>query len=272
MNKFTVTKASGAIEDFQENKIYSSIKRARVPAHFQQDLVEKVKRKLTPQIATKQIQKIITNELKKTNYPEGRYNLKSAIMKLGPTGFPFEKYIANILRVYGYNTKTNLILAGRCVHHEVDISAHKDDKHILVECKYHNQLGNKSDIKVALYAFARYDDLVSAQNHRSRFHQGWLVTNTKCTTDAIHYANCVGLKITAWSYPAEECLQKIIEDKKLYPITCLSSLVDSEISVLLSKDIVTINEIGQSDYFGKILNIPQSRVVKIQKEANTLLE
>ena len=54
-----------------------------------------------------------------------RYSLKRAIMSLGPQGFPFEQYLAALLRHYGYRTYTNQIFAGQCITHEIDVVAEK---------------------------------------------------------------------------------------------------------------------------------------------------
>jgi len=57
--------------------------------------------------------------------------------------------------------------------------------------------------------------------HGQAVMQGWLVTNTRCTSDAIQYAECVGLRIMSWRYPATGSLEKMIEEKRLYPATIL---------------------------------------------------
>ncbi len=44
-----------------------------------------------------------------------KYHLKNAIMELGPTAFPFEKFIAGILEAEGYQTLTDQIVQGNCV-------------------------------------------------------------------------------------------------------------------------------------------------------------
>ena len=110
-------------------------------------------------------------------------------MGLGPTGFPFEKYIAEILKEYGYATKVGEVVKGYCVSHEVDVIAQKGKECFMIECKYHNKRGRRLDVKVAMYIYARFLDIKRAQEkikeHKKHFHQAWLVTNTKCTREAI---------------------------------------------------------------------------------------
>ncbi|GAI02479.1 unnamed protein product, partial [marine sediment metagenome] len=59
-------------------------------------------------------------------------------MDMGPEGFVFEKYIAKILREYGFITEVGRILNGHCVNHEVDVIAKKENQVCMIECKYHN--------------------------------------------------------------------------------------------------------------------------------------
>ena len=49
-------------------------------------------------------------------------------MKLGPTGYPFEDFIAKLLQADGYETKVRQILKGECITHEIDVIAEKNNK------------------------------------------------------------------------------------------------------------------------------------------------
>ena len=66
------------------------------------------------------------------------------------------------------------------------------------------------------------------RDHDTKFHEAWLVTNTKLTLDAIRYAVCVGMKAIGWSYPDEDNLQSLTEKFGLHPLTCLTSLNSSQ--------------------------------------------
>ena len=80
-------------------------------------------------------------------------------MQLGPSGHPFEEYIGDILTAKGYDTKVSQILRGACITHEVDVIARTDSRHIMIECKFHNAPGTKSDVQTALYTHARFMDI-----------------------------------------------------------------------------------------------------------------
>ena len=199
-----VVKATGETEPFSEIKIRSSIKRAGIPQKIQEEVVEHIKSKLYENIPTKEIYRHILEFLGQSSHPFNgtKYNLKQGIMDLGPTGYPFEDYISEILKSQGHTTQTRQILRGNCVSHEIDVIAEKDGKRIAVEAKFHNGLGTRSDVHVALYTKARFDDI----KEKNDLDEAWIVTNTKATSDAITYAECNGIKVIGWNYPEKEVL------------------------------------------------------------------
>src|SRR3989344_4923620 len=161
-----VVKASGQKEPFSEIKVRNSIRRAGIPKDLQEEVLTHVKTKIYENIHTSEIYKHITEFLEASPQPfnKTKYTLKQAIMDLGPTGYPFEDYVAEILKSEGYQTHVRQILEGQCVSHEVDIIAQKDDKKILIEAKFHNSPGTRSDVHVSLYTKARFDDLKDSYN------------------------------------------------------------------------------------------------------------
>jgi len=256
-----IIKASGEKEKFEEEKIFQSLKRAGADSELAQKICQRVAKYTKPGMNTDDIFEQIRVCLEKENpILAARYNLKNAIMRLGPTGFPFEKFIAEILKEYGYETKTGEQVKGYCVTHEVDVIAKKEKEHFMVECKYHNSRGIKSDIKVALYTYARFLDIKKVwekmPGHQYFFHQAWLVTNTKCTSQAIRFAKCQGLKIISWHYPKGESLNDLIEEKGLYPITILPSLSEfarkklAQNNIILAKDLLRYSEQDLVKTFG----------------------
>lgn len=238
-----VLKASGELEPFSEEKVRSSLQRARAESQTIEKIVAHVKNELYEGISTQKIYSHIFDLLRKEKSNlVSRYNLKEAIMELGPTGFPFEKFVAGILAAYNYVVEVGKIVEGKCVSHEIDIIAQKENEHFMIECKFHNRPGTKTDVKAALYVYARFLDVQNAwlatPGHRQKFHQAWLVTNTKVTSEAIDYTRCVGLKLISWDYPPEGSLRFLIEKSGLHPLTALESLSPSEKRRLLAQGIV----------------------------------
>lgn len=228
-----VIKASGDKEDFNPRKIYKTLIEAGASRGLAQEITYAIRKKTHEGITTHKILEIVLSKLK--NHPgiRDRYDLKRAIMSLGPSGFPFERYFADILKEYGYETSVGNMLKGKRIMHEVDIVA-KDTKNkkYMIECKYHNEPGKPTKLQPALYTYARFLDLAK------HFDQAWLATNTKCSKDAKAYALGVGLKITSWKYPEKESLIKLIEAKKLYPVTILKNLDTKSRHKLFQADIV----------------------------------
>lgn len=261
MNIINVVKASGDLEVFNEDKLRKSISRAGVPQSLQDETLNHIKSRLRDNIPTSEIYSHILEFLGKSDSPYliAKYSLKKAIMDLGPTGFPFEKFISRILAGQGYQVKTDVIISGVCVAHEVDVVAEKEDSKIMIECKFHNKLGNRTDIKVALYVMARYQDLTAGFLNRSnamRFNQVWLVTNTKCSQEVIVYAKCMGMKIVSWGYPENGNLQDLVEKQKLHPITCLNNINSAQKKILLDNNIILAKDLFDNPLFLDLLNLP----------------
>ncbi|MEK7120896.1 MAG: ATP cone domain-containing protein [Patescibacteria group bacterium] len=272
----TVIKADGTIEDFSEEKLLSSIKRAGVPSTLHKQVLEHVRKHVYDNIPTYEIYKHIEEFLEENDEPYVRtkYSLKSALMELGPTGFPFEVYVSEVLKAQGFQTEVGTFLLGKCVNHEVDIVAKKAsgpeghparrEEKIFVECKFHNKPGIKSEIHVSLYTKARFDDL--KQKHG--FSKAMLVTNTKVTSDALSYALCENIEVMSWTYPENASLRELIEKYKLYPITQLSFLSSSQKQELLAKDVVLIKQICANPSLLNQIYIPPNKKDEIIKEAN----
>lgn len=231
--QLNVLKASGEREPFSEEKVRFSLQRAGAGSDLITKILAHVKGELYEGIPTQKIYAHIFDLLKHEKLPlASRYNLKEAIMQLGPTGFPFERFVAGILAVNGYQVEVDKIVEGKCVAHEIDIAAQKTGENFMIECKYHNRPGTKTDVKVALYVQARFLDV------QNTFNQGWLVTNTKATIEACDYARCVGLKLISWDWPPGESLRDLIEKSGLHPITALESISHSDKQRFLSQGIV----------------------------------
>ncbi|HXX56992.1 MAG TPA: restriction endonuclease [Thermodesulfovibrionales bacterium] len=247
----TVTKSSGRDEAFDVRKLADSLIRSGASSDAAFAIAERVENEIGPSSHTRHIFKLAKRLLKQQNHVSGmRYSLKRAIFALGPSGYPFEKYFARVLKAYGYAVELDKFIEGYCVTHEVDVVAHKDDEHFMIECKYHNEGGKPTDVKIALYVHSRFADINKAyelKRQATMMSQGWLVTNTRCTSDAIQYASCVGLKIVSWRYPEKESLETMIEEKRLYPVTILPSARKDALEVLFRNDIILVKDIADTD-------------------------
>lgn len=259
-----VIKASGEKEAFSEDKLKDSIKRAGIPPNLQQEVIAHVKSKLYENIPTSEVYRHITEFLGRQPHLKSKYSLKQAIMDLGPTGYPFEDYVSEILKAKGYITQVRSILTGKCVNHEVDVIAQKQNSEkLMIEVKFHNTSGIRTDVHVSLYTKARFDDL----KEKYKFDRAWLFTNTKITSDALSYALCTNMGVVSWSYPQNESLRDLIEEHKLYPITILSSLSQAQKQTLLENHIVLVKDVCKNKENLDILGLHLDKKNQIHKEA-----
>jgi hypothetical protein len=249
----TIVKASGRQEEFDIRKLVDSLIRSGASEDVAQEIAQKVSGQITPRLRTKHIFRKARKLLHKYNRAaDMRYSIKRAIYALGPAGYQFEQYFARILKEYGYAVEVNRIMNGYCVTHEVDVFAVKENSGFIIECKYHSDGGIPTDVKTALYIHSRFADIKrgyeASLGNCVRIIEGWLVTNTRCSSDAIKFAECMGLRIVSWRYPQREGLEKMIEDKRLYPVTILTSVRRNILDILflnkfiLAKDIADIDQ------------------------------
>jgi len=151
-NKIVVTKASGATEPFSIKKLRNSLERAKATSEEINSIIDELLPKLYQGISTKKIYSDAFRLLRNQSKPHAaRYYLKRGIMELGPSGFPFEKFIGELFKHQGYMVQVGAIVQGKCVKHEIDVIAEKENQIILMECKFRNQPGISVDVKIPLY-------------------------------------------------------------------------------------------------------------------------
>lgn len=259
-----VLKATGQIESFSEDKLRLSIQRAGIPKELIENVVIHVKSNLYDQIPTREIYKHVTEFLENSPHPYARtkYSLKQAIMDLGPTGYPFEDYISEILKVEGYETMVRQIITGKCISHEIDLVVTKNNISSMVECKFHNMPGTKSQVHVSLYTKARFDDIKEKHN----LADVWLVTNTKITPDALRFAICSNMKVISWDYPENGSFRDLIEKYKLHPITMLTSLSQNQKQLLAGSHVVLAKDVCKNPSSLDILGLPEDKKNSILSE------
>ncbi|MBO3115972.1 restriction endonuclease [Winogradskyella sp. DF17] len=274
---FEIIKSSGKKVRFSLSKLRSSLKRSGANKETIDSIIDAVRDELYQGISTKEIYNRAYALLKKKkSYLASRYKLKKAIYELGPTGFPFERFIKEVLSFSGYTAELDEVLEGKCVSHQIDVLAHKDDETILVECKFHGDQGLKCNVKIPLYINSRFQDVkANWPNHntkKSKLNQGWVVTNTRFTEDAIQYGSCCGLYLLSWDYPNGQSLRDRIDRLGLYPITVSTLLTQREKQFLLSRNIVLCRQLIGDSFYLDHLGISDTRKKKILNEFDALCQ
>ena len=277
MRNILITKASGEREAFSEAKLRRSLQRVHASPVLADEIITQVEAELNEEMNTSEIYRKAFSLLRKKARPvAARYSLKSALLELGPTGRPFEHFVGELLKSEGFDVEIARIVPGVCVKHEVDVIGTKGDRHIMVECKFHNQPGLRSDVKISLYVQARFEDVErqwkKQPHHGEKFHEVWLVTNTKLTSDATDYAKCVGMHAIGWNYPATGSLEELIEQHNLHPLTCLTRLNRLQKQELLREGLILCRDLLESrDTLQKVVGT-SARVDEIVQEAKELLK
>jgi hypothetical protein len=263
-----VTKASGEREKFSTKKFQRSLRKAGADPRLIKELTEQVL--TSSQLkSTKDIYNFAYQTLRKKQPPiAARYNLRESLLQLGPSGFPFEKFVAEIYKRQGYETKVDQTLQGLCVDHEIDVVLKKDNQRIMIECKFHHP-HIKADIKIPLYIKARFDDVVRNQKRTdTHHHQSWIVTNTKFTTKAEQFAECTGIKLISWSYPLSGNLAELIEDSQLQPITMLTSLSGTQKRSLIGQGVLMCQDLESQKESMRRAGLTESKINKVLNEAD----
>jgi Holliday junction resolvase-like predicted endonuclease len=270
-----IKKNSIDVEPFSTQKLEHSLQRSGASKEDIENIISKIQPEIYDGISSNEIYKKAFAYLKKTNRTSAsRYSLKRAIFELGPTGYPFERLVGALLREKGYETKVSVILNGECVTHEIDVLAEKEGNVYAIECKFHSDSKVFSNVKIPLYINSRFLDIQKQWNtnpkNTTHLKQGWLVTNTRFTIDAINYAKCVGLTLLSWDYPLNNGIKDNIDSFDLYPITTLINLSKDEKTTLISKDIILVKELYENKIVLEKMQITSDRIVKILNEVKEL--
>lgn len=268
-----VIKANGEREPFYPEKLFQSLVRSGADVSVAHQITAQVADSLHEGDRTKDIYTRAFAELRRIERPmAARYSVKHALLELGPSGYPFEDYLAEIFRRQGYLARTRVMVPGRCVEHELDLVAIRDDEHMGAEVKFHNNSGLKSDIKVALYVQARFDDIANGAHGGTQyaFTSRTIITNTKFTTQAELYGACVGLHLISWDYPEKGNLRELIEETRVHPLSCLTSLTRAHKKRLMEQGIVLCRQIHNKTDELAALGLSSAAIDRVLLETTSL--
>lgn len=273
-----VTKHSGERIAFDVDKLRQSLIQAGASPEITEHVTSKIIALLYDGIPTREIFRRAHQLLKsqKKNHA-AKYALKKAILQLGPTGYPFESFVAEIMKRQGFDTQVGVVIQGQCVTHEVDVFAVTSRTARMVECKFHNRLGYKTDVKVPLYIHSRFNDVQSTwmkdPELQSLTHEGWVVTNAHFTLDAVQYGQCVGLHLMSWDYgPDGNSLKRLIDQYRLYPLTLINTLSKTEKETLMSEGMTLANSLTEHPEILSRIGVDPMRMERISREVKTLCE
>ena len=270
-----IKKISKEIEPFSTQKLEHSLQSCGATKNEIETILIKIQPFIYDGISSNEIYKRAHGLLKKQNrISASRYSLKRAIFDLGPTGFPFERLVGALLKEKGFKTSIGVILNGECVTHEIDVLAEKEGYVYAIECKFHSDARATSNVRIPLYINSRFLDIQKQWNtnpdNKTHLKQGWLVTNTRFTDDAINYGKCVGLKMLSWDYPQNNGLKANTDTLELYPVTTLTTLSKKEMHQLIDNDVILVKELINAADKLKNIGLSEIRIKRVLNEVKAL--
>ncbi len=271
-----ITKADGTREPFAPEKLRGSLRRAGASRDDVQSIVEHIMAEIHDGVTTQEIYRHAFDLLNQVEMPAAaRYSLRRGLFNLGPTGFPFEKFLARLFTAEGYTTDVGVMLAGNCATHEIDITAYKADHSFVAEAKFHARPGIKSDLQVAMYSYARLLDLRDQKICNKDIcgvKEFLVVTNTKFTHTAESYAECVSLGLLSWDYPKRNNLHDRIQRAGIYPITILQHLSQAEKRILIDRGIIICKDLLDRPGVLRHTHSSQKKHERVLQEAERLCQ
>ncbi len=245
-----VTKADGRKELFDRGKVVRTCLRMGATGQVAETVAKKIEMNLYDGIETRKILQMIFRQLSR-HEPAAKHkiDLRKALslMKSKPD---FEFFIQALLSEHGYKVTPNQIVNGKCVEHEVDAIARKDDLTYIVEVKHHFNYHILTGLDVSRIMRAVFEDITEGFElglNNLKIDKAMIVCNTKFSEHAKRYAECRGIKHIGWNSPPDLNLRTMIAEKRLYPITYLKGLTArtterlAQAGIILLKQLTTKN-------------------------------
>lgn len=248
--KIYIKKSDGTKDLFDEKKLKGSLRKSGASKKVIDEILTEITGiaydGITSDIIYKMASKLLRNKSKSASL---RYNLTAAISELGPEGFAFESFLAEVTKTMGYKrVRTGVKIKGKCMVHEMDVVGESDDEIINVEAKFHNKRSKKSDLQVILYMRARFDDIKNSNYYGQKKAKQVIMTNTKFTLNAKKYAQCSGTNVVSWDFPVSKNLHDYILESNIHPMTALNSLPKAVKAKFVAKKIVTIKMLAANNF------------------------
>jgi len=271
-----VTKADGSKQPFFKDKVINTCIRMHATEEEARIVADKVEAKVYEGIPTKKVLQMIFTFLKEYK-PEiaHQIDLREAISLLRPKP-DFEVFIFLLLKEFGYTVTGSQLVKGRCVEHELDAVAGKDSDVFYVEVKHHYMPHTYTGMAICLEVQAVLEDLVEGYNagvNRINFNKVMVVCNTKFSDHALQYSNCKVIECLGWKAPAGKGLERMIEEKKFYPVTFLKDLDKNSEERLGNAGIVLLRQLVDyniDDLYRKT-GIPKNKLENFLKKAKEIL-
>ncbi len=281
MATIQVIKSNGNKEDFNSNKYIQALIRSQAKPETAEKILRLIQPQLHDNIPSSEIYQLTKQLLH--DFKEIRafhlYQLREAIANLD--SIAFEKYTSQIFKSWGYKTRWNVIVAGKCIEHQVDVIIEKDNQTFLVECKHHRKYHRDSGLGKIMELYARIKDIdqldgpinysTEVPAEKIKFDQAWLVTNTKFSLHAIRYAKCKSIRLTGWQFGYNFSLEHLSQRSHTYPLT-LFGLTTAQSAALVPFNLVTSSDLENNNISTQVYEIVSTDKINEIKDLISLLK
>jgi len=271
-----VIKADGSKQPFRKRKVFKTCLRMGAPRKVAKRIADEVEKRVYDGMKTKEILDLVHSMLKEHNPAFGfRTDLRTALSLLRPKP-DFEQFVRLVLKDLGYEVLPNQVIRGKCVEHELDGLVKDNEKTYMLEIKHHVNPHTFSGMDVCLEAYSTFLDInegYKVGNSTIRLDGIIVACNTKFSDHAKRYANCMGIKLYSWDMPEERSLERIIEERKLYPITLIKQLDRRILEKFGDNGIVLLKQLtsNSAKEISSATGVRVKRVEEIQSIARKLM-
>jgi hypothetical protein len=246
-----LVKGNGEIVAYDPHHVRTNVQRTGASIELAQKVVDDIAPKIVDGMSTFALHNLVKASLQKQSTCYAcRYDLRDALMHLGPAGFNFEFFIAEILNAHGYRAHVPPgMMRGACVEHEVDVVAEKDGRRMFIEAKFRNTKDDVVDLKDIMAAWSRFLDLVdgAALGYVEHFDECYIMTNARFTESARQFGECKGMHLIGWDYPKNSTLASLIDQRSLYPVTVIDDFSPVEIKALAEQKLLLCKKLDGMD-------------------------
>jgi hypothetical protein len=269
-----VTKADGTRQLFDREKVVRTCLRMGASRQIADAVAERVEKQLYDGIPTSKILQM-TFRLLRSYKPAIKHVLDLrrglSLMDSKPE---FEIFVQLLLAHNGFTVSPNRIVAGKCVEHEVDAIARKGGITYFVEAKHHVNYHTPTGLDESRIARAILEDVTEGFQCGScdlKIDGAMIVTNTRYSEHARRYGKCRNILQIGWNSPANLSLQSMIEEKNLYPLSCLRGLKRETKTKLVNSRIVLIKQLIEEkpSPLARKTGIPKETLKQIIEKAET---
>ena len=256
-------KANGNRQLFDREKVVRTCLRMGASRRIAEEVAGRVEDRLYDGIPTSKILQLTFRLLRKYKPSICHiFDLRRGLSLMGSKP-EFESFVQVLLARNGFEVAPNRIITGKCVEHEVDAIAKKDGVTYFVEAKHHVSYHTPTGLDESRIARAVLEDVTEGFElgmSSLRIDRAMIVTNTRYSEHAMLYGECRNILQIGWRSPANLSLQNLIEEKNLYPLSCLRSLKSENRTKLVNSGVVLMEQLFEENLSSL------ARRTRIQKE------